>query len=208
MRARRPLTLAAAGLALALTVTACGSTSDHSTMTSSGAKSSAPASSDRDADIAFAQLMISHHQQAVEMADLALERASGPDVKILAAQIKAAQDPEITQMKAWLSSWGAPEQMQGTTGSGGSMDHSGMSMGGMTSAGMMSAEDTQELMDATGRDFDRMWLQMMIAHHQGALTMANGVLSTTSDAAVKQLAEAVVADQTDEIATMQKRLAG
>lgn len=208
MRARRLLALVATGIALALTVAACGSTGDHSTMTSSGANASTPASSGRDADIAFAQLMIPHHQQAIEMADVALERASSPDVKGLAAQIKAAQDPEITQMKAWLSSWGAPEQMPGATASDGSMDHSGMSMGGLTSAGMMSAEDMQKLMDATGTDFDRMWLQMMIAHHQGAITMANGVLSTTSDAAVRKLAEAVVTGQTDEIATMQKRLAG
>jgi uncharacterized protein (DUF305 family) len=73
---------------------------------------------------------------------------------------------------------------------------------------MMSAEDMANLAAARGVDFDRMWLAMMIAHHQGALTMATQVLTTTSDAEVKQLAQAVVTGQTDEITTMQKLLAG
>ena len=208
MRARRPLALAATGLALALTLAACGSSADHSTMTTDNAGSATSTAAGRDADIAFAQLMIPHHQQALEMAEMALAQASSPEVKKLAEEIKAAQDPEIAQMKSWLAAWGAPEQMDGSTSSGGSMDHSGMDMGGMSSAGMMSAEDMQKLMDASGADFDRMWLQMMIAHHQGAITMANQVLTTTSDAQVKALAEAVVSGQTTEIETMQKLLAG
>lgn len=207
MSARRPLALAATGLALVLTLAACGS-GDHSAMTSGGASTAAVAGEGRTADISFAQLMIPHHEQAIEMADLALAQASSPEVKKLAEEIKAAQDPEIAQMKSWLAAWGAPEKMDGSTSSGGSMDHSGMDMGGMSSAGMMSAEDMQKLMDATGAEFDRMWLQMMIAHHQGAITMANQVLTTTSDAQVKALAEAVVSGQTTEIETMQKLLAG
>ncbi len=207
MRARRPLALAATGLALVLTLAACGSTSDHSPMTNDSAGSSTQDQTGRDADITFAQLMIPHHQQAVEMADLALAQTTDPEITKLAEEIKAAQDPEITQMKEWLAAWGAPEQMEGATASDGSMDHSGMDMGGMTSAGMMSAEDMQALMGASGAEFDRMWLQMMIAHHQGAVSMANQVLSTTSDAEVKKLAEAVVAGQTQEIAAMQKLLA-
>jgi uncharacterized protein (DUF305 family) len=208
MRARRPLALAATGLALVLTLAACGSTGDHSPMTTDSSGSSGQAQAGRDADITFAQLMIPHHQQAVEMADLALAQSTDPEITKLAEQIKAAQDPEIAQMKEWLAAWGAPEQMEGATASDGSMDHSGMDMGGMTSAGMMSAEDMQKLMDASGADFDRMWLQMMIAHHQGAVAMANQVLSSTNDAQVKKLAEAVVAGQTQEIATMQQLLAG
>jgi uncharacterized protein (DUF305 family) len=208
MSARRPLALAATGLALVLTLAACGSTGDHSPMTTDSSGSSGQAQVGRDADITFAQLMIPHHQQAVEMADLALAQSTDPEITKLAEQIKAAQDPEIAQMKEWLAAWGAPEQMEGATASDGSMDHSGMDMGGMTSAGMMSAEDMQKLMAASGADFDRMWLQMMIAHHQGAVAMANQVLSSTNDAQVKKLAEAVVAGQTQEIATMQQLLAG
>jgi uncharacterized protein (DUF305 family) len=215
MRARRPLALAGTGLALVLTLTACGSSSDHSSMSgmsgaSSGATSAAGASSTGTSagaatDIAFAQLMIPHHQQAVEMADMALSKASSSEVKGLAKQIKAAQDPEIAQMRAWLSAWGAPEQMP--SASAGSMDHSGMDMGGMTGAGMMSAANMQKLQAATGAAFDRMWLQMMIAHHQGAITMANQVLDSSKNDQVKKLAQAIVSGQNDEISTMQKLLA-
>jgi len=219
MQARRPFALAATGLALALTLAACGSSGDHPAASSGTAASSAAAATwsagtvsaeaatGRAADISFAQLMIPHHQQALEMADLALTQAVSPQVRALAQQIKAAQDPEIQQMKSWLAAWGAPEQMEGATASDGSMGHSGMDMGGMTSAGMMSAEDMQKLKNARGAGFDRMWLQMMIAHHQGAITMADQVLSSTSDAAVKKLAEAIVAGQTDEVSQMQKLLA-
>lgn len=213
MSARRPLALAGTGLALALTLAACGSSGDHSSMSgmtsdgsSSAGSASAGASAGGAADISFAQLMIPHHQQAVEMADLALAKASSSDVKTLAEKIKTAQDPEIAQMKSWLSAWAAPEQMAGA--SDGSTDHSGMDMGGMTSAGMMSATDMRKLEAAAGADFDRMWLQMMIAHHRGAITMANQVLASTTNDQVKKLAQAIVSAQTDEISTMQQLLAG
>ncbi len=221
MHARRRLTLIA-GLAAVLTLAACGSSGNSATgsattpnvpATATQPASAATASAAADAtpgragDISFAQLMIPHHQQALEMAYLAKDQAVSPEVRDLAQQIKAAQDPEIQQMVAWLTAWGAPEQMAGASASEESMDHSGMDMGGMTSAGMMSNEDMRKLTDARGADFDRMWLQMMITHHQGAVTMARQVLSTTSDAGVKTLADAVVAGQSDEIAQMQKLLA-
>jgi uncharacterized protein (DUF305 family) len=140
-------------------------------------------------DVQFAQMMIPHHQQAVEMADLALQNDSASaDVKALATQIKAAQDPEIQKMKGWLGQWGASE-------SSGPMDHG--------AGGMMTDQDMSNLMGANGTEFDRMWLTMMIAHHQGAVTMAQDVLATTANADVKELATAVVEGQNKEIATMQ-----
>ncbi len=211
MSARRPLALAATGLILTLLLAACGSSgssmpgmdmSPGETMTSTEPAASADAS--RAGDIAFAQLMIPHHEQAVQMADIALEKQTSAEVKTLAEQIKAAQDPEIAEMKSWLQAWGAPEQMP--SASDGSMG--GMDMGGMDSSGMMSDADMTKLMDAAGQDFDRMWLQMMIAHHQGAIAMADQVLSTTADPKVTALAKAIVAGQTAEIATMQGLLAG
>jgi uncharacterized protein (DUF305 family) len=220
MHARPPLTLIA-GLAAVLTLAACGSSGSSATgaattpNVAATATQPAPAAptatgtaapAGRAGDISFAQLMIPHHQQALEMAYLAQDQAASPEVRNLAQQIKAAQDPEIQQMVAWLAAWGAPEQMAGASAPE-SMDHSGMDMGGMTSAGMMSNEDMRKLTDARGADFDRMWLQMMTAHHQGAVTMARQVLATTSDAGVKKLADAVVAGQTDEITQMQKLLA-
>jgi uncharacterized protein (DUF305 family) len=67
-----------------------------------------------ESDITFAQLMIPHHEQAVQMADMALQKATTPEVQQLAQQIKDAQDPEIQQMRGWLTAWDAPEQMAWT----------------------------------------------------------------------------------------------
>lgn len=208
----RRVVLAAGGLALAAALTACGG---HSDMTGAGSAASSPSaaaspsagasaspSADdaaRAADVMFAQMMIPHHEQAVEMADLALAPAAGAgtDVTALATKIKAAQAPEIATMSGWLSAWGAEadDDMGGM--------HHGASM-----PGMMSDEDMAALADARGDAFDRMWLTMMVAHHEGALTMADDVLGTTQDPQVRTLAEAVVAGQTAEIATMKSLLAG
>ena len=152
-----------------------------------------------DSDVSFAQQMIPHHQQAVAMADLALTRETSPEVKKLAEQIKAAQGPEIEMMSMWLQSWGAPMEM--------GEDHSGHDMGGMDMSGMMSDEDMQALADAQGAEFDRMWLEMMIAHHQGAISMAEQVKAASSNADVTSLAGAVMTGQAEEIDTMQKLLA-
>jgi uncharacterized protein (DUF305 family) len=158
--------------------------------------------------VSFAQLMIPHHQQAVQMAELAITNASSPEVLKLADQIKAAQGPEISTMESWLTGWGVGDQMEGMDPSAPTNgDMGGMDMGGLSGAGMMSMEDMDKLSKATGTDFDRMWLQMMIAHHQGAITMAQQVLDTTSNPDVQKLAQAVVDGQTTEIDTMQQLLA-
>jgi len=202
---RRRTVVAATGLALAAVLAGCGGGSDPgdagTPRMSSGTAGGSGAAGDqasRAADVAFAQSMIPHHEQAVQMADLALENGAGDQVTRLATQIKAAQDPEIEAMRGWLKAWGADEGMAG-------MDHSGTG-GGMP--GMMSDADLRTLAAAKGAGFDQMWLTMMIAHHQGALTMANQVLATTTDPNVKTLAEAVVNGQTSEIDTMKGLLAG
>lgn len=203
----RPLALAVTGLALAATLAACGTSSDDVGTTGMNDGSSSSSSvTGQAADVAFAQLMIPHHTQAIEMADLALKYGTSVEVKTLATQIKGAQDPEIAQMTQWLDGWNAPLQMPGSDGSG--MNHSGMDMGGMSASGIMSDEELNALGQARGADFDRMWLQMMIAHHQGAIAMAEQVLATTTDEQVKALAQDVVAGQTTEIDTMQQLLAG
>lgn len=201
MRNKRLILIGAtvlAGLALA----ACGGSTSSDQAVASGdmagvGSTVAPAN---DGDIAFAQLMIPHHQQAVEMADMALAHGVTGDVLTLANQIKAAQDPEIEKMTAWLTAWGAPIEMGEGEG------HDGMDMGGMSSEGMMSEADMMNLDQAQGIDFDAMWMQMMIQHHEGAIAMANQVLTTTENADVQELAEAIVTGQTAEIATMQKLL--
>ena len=197
MRTRTPLRLAV-GLVLALALTACSSESSDSDGSSAGGTA---------ADVAFAQLMIPHHQQAVEMADLALAQASSDEVTQLATQIQSAQDPEIAEMTEWLEGWGEPTAMPGSEdGDMEGMDHSGMDMGGISASGMMTAEDMAGLAAARGAEFDQMWLTMMIAHHQGAITMAQQVLETTSDPRVTALAQAVIDGQTKEIETMKQLL--
>lgn len=195
MHARRTLALAATALALTGVLSGCSS---HSSGTAAGDATAAIVAGQA-GDIAFAQLMIPHHEQAVEMADIALERQTSPEVKALAEQIKGAQDPEIEQMSGWLTTWGAPREMASD------MDH-GSKHGGMSMAGMMSDDDMAALAAASGAEFDQKWLTMMIAHHEGALTMAQAVLGTTSDTQVRALAEAVVAGQKAEIVDMKALL--
>lgn len=198
----RSVALAAAAAALSLVLAACSGSSEAESSgpapsTSTGSAQTVGEAST--ADISFAQLMIPHHQQALEMAEMALVQAESPEVLDLARQIQAAQDPEILMMSGWLDAWGAPMKMDD--------DHGSHDMGGMSMEGMMSDEDMQELMDATGADFDRMWLQMMIAHHEGAIAMAAQVRTESSNTDVTTLADAVISGQTAEIATMQQLLA-
>ena len=187
-----------ASLVLALALTGCGSDDstgmggmDHGSPGSSSTSSSADAG--RSGDVMFAQMMIPHHEQAVEMADMALKRPSSPEVTGLARKIKAAQGPEIASMQDWLREWGAPS----AAADSGHMGHGG---------GMMSDADMGRLESAQGAGFDRMWLTMMIEHHEGAVVMAKGVLGTTTNPDVRTLAQAVVDGQTEEIGTMKALL--
>jgi uncharacterized protein (DUF305 family) len=142
------------------------------------------------ADVMFAQMMIPHHEQAVEMSTLAETHTTTPAVLALAAQIKAAQAPEIEQMQGWLDEAGAPAEMGGSMG-----------MNGMLSDNEMSA-----LADASGTSFDTLYLTGMIAHHEGAIQMARMVLDS-DNAEAKALGENIVESQTEEIALMEKMLA-
>ena len=158
---------------------------------------STPESADfNDADVIFAQTMIPHHQQAIEMSDIALDPNSGASAAIvaLATQIKGAQDPEISQMKNLLTTWGKSMEM-------GSMDHSSM-MGGM-----LSLEEIDTLGQLKGAEFDKAWAKGMIAHHEGAIAMANDVLANGKNSEILALANAVVSGQSAEIKTL-KPLAG
>jgi uncharacterized protein (DUF305 family) len=128
------------------------------------------------------------------MADLAPTRATSADVKALAAQIKAAQQPEIDKMTGWLTAWGKPVVPAGGHGSGHSMP------------GMMSTEDMDKLKAASGAAFDRQFAQMMIEHHKGAIEMAKDVQTKGGNPDVKKLAADIEKTQQAEIATMQKML--
>ena len=159
-------------------------------------------------DIAFAQAMIPHHEQAVAMADMALDPAHGasPQVRALAAQIQAAQAPEIQLMTQWLQTWGAPTVMPSTTGDIATMDHGGHEMGSITMSGMMTTAQMQQLEQSSGTQFDQLWLTMMIAHHEGAITMAEAVQANSANPQVVALADAIIVAQQAEIAEMRRML--
>lgn len=190
--------LAAAGLL----ITACGSTdtaardmsSTSSMPPASSAPAATPAADHNDQDVMFAQMMIPHHRQALEMAKLAETRASNAQVKKLAKEIEEAQDPEIQTMSGWLTNWGM--QVPGEDAM--PMDH------GMP--GMMSEEDMAKLKDLSGTAFDKAFLEMMIQHHEGAVTMAQEEQSRGAFEPAKQLADSIISSQSDEITKMKQLL--
>jgi len=210
----RTKSLLVAGIALAAagSLVACGSDATAPSTSASNESVTSSSATGNSADVSFLQLMIPHHDQAIQMADMAIAKATSPQVKQLATQIKAEQNPEIVRMQALLSAWGAPTAMASgdpaPTAQGGGMDMGGMNsgsmdMGGVSASGMMSQSDLDALATANGTNFDQMWLKMMIAHHQGAITMAQQVLSTTTNTEVADLAQSIIDGQGKEIATMQ-----
>jgi uncharacterized protein (DUF305 family) len=200
-------------LAATLVLSACG-TGDMAgmsgTKTKASAGSSAPAPSGtpaseakNPADVLFATMMIPHHAQAIAMADIALKRATDPKVVALAPKVKAAQGPENERMTGWLTGWG-----EAVPDASGGSDMSDMhSMGGQT-GGMMSAQEMTDLRKAAGPAFDRMWLQMMVRHHQGAVEMAKTELAKGTNPESKQLARSIIDAQSAEVAEINSILKG
>lgn len=186
-----------------LLLAGCASgTPDHSSMsgmdmpsTSAAASSASASAPHNSADVMFATMMIPHHAQAVQMADILLAKPDAdPRVRSLAQQIKAAQAPEITEMNGFLASWGAP-----------TVAPTPMAMSGM-SDGMMSSEDMDKLEQAGGKSASKLFLQQMVTHHTGAITMAKTELSGGNNPAAKTLAKKIVSAQTTEIDLMKLML--
>jgi len=147
------------------------------------------------ADTMFAQMMIIHHEGAIDMAELARTRSGSEEVRALAERISAAQGPEIEQMQSWLRAWGEP------TDGGGHAGHGGMDMDGMTQDEMMAMLD-----GLSGADFDEAFLTGMIAHHEGAVDMAQAQLADGENPEALELAEKIIDDQEAEITEMQELL--
>ena len=178
---RRLLALCAALLAIVMTLTACG---DDST------KSTEPHNK---ADVTFAQHMIPHHEQAVQMSDIILgKQGIDPRVVNLANEIKAAQGPEIQQMQSWLSQWGEP-----TTAAA-----SHHSMPGMVPDQAMAA-----LRDAQGAEASKLFLNNMIGHHKGAIAMAQDEIKSGQYPPAVAMAHSIVTSQQKEITDLQGLLA-
>ncbi len=191
----------AIALAATALLAACGSDDSSSTDTTVAAAEApaADAVSLNDADVEFAQGMIAHHEQAVEMAEIALDPNVGAGAAVidLATRIQAAQEPEITQMTAWLTAAGEAMTMDMSDG------HDMSSMDGM-----MTVEDMDALAASTGAEFDAMWLEMMIAHHEGAISQSETVKADGSNADVLTLADQIITAQQAEIEEMRALLEG
>lgn len=196
----------ATALTAAFVLTACsdetasGNAPNSTPAVSSPSDPTAQASAEHnDADIAFARGMIPHHQQAVEMSKLAATRAGG-DVRRLATTIEQAQSPEIAKMRGFLASWNASESgMDHEAEDHESGDHGGDS-------GMMSDGQMRRLEQADGAAFDRMFLEMMIAHHEGAVRMAGAQLTDGINPEATTLAREIIAAQRAEITEMRDLL--
>jgi uncharacterized protein (DUF305 family) len=232
--------LLSAGAAVALAVTAgCSNSTDSNSEHPSGHMTSASATAapttsqnadaHNDADVMFAQHMIPHHQQAIEMSDMVLgKQGIDPRVTELAKQIKAAQGPEIDTMQGWLTHWGNPAMPPMTSGdtpghgdmpmpSGSMPGHGDMPMpSGTTPApsgntpgmsGMMSEADMTALQNAQGVEASKLFLTQMIAHHEGAITMAQAEIKDGQYPAAVEMARAIVTAQQKEIDTMKGILA-
>ncbi len=163
-----------------------------------------------DADVAFATDMIPHHAQALVMVDLSRGRPLDPEVESLMEQIQAAQTPEIQTMTGWLTSWG--EDIPATSrdhvhgGDHGAEGADDLPMDDMP--GMMSADEMAALEAADDADFQRQLLEMMVAHHEGAVEMAQAELEQGRYQPALDLAQTIIDGQTAEIDTMRGLLGG
>jgi len=201
MTSTRTILAASAALVAALTLASCATTEVASV---SEPAASAPATEPdadatqfNEADIMFAQMMIPHHQQAVEMSDTLLAKTGiSAETVALAEEIKAAQEPEIAQLNGLLVAWGFDEMTADDDMAG--MDHS---------SGMMTDDDMAALDDATGPDAERLYLEQMIEHHEGAIDMASPQIIDGSNADAVALAESIASAQQEEISEMKKLLA-
>ncbi|GAA0209529.1 DUF305 domain-containing protein [Saccharothrix mutabilis subsp. mutabilis] len=148
-----------------------------------------------EADLTYVVSMIGHHRQALEMSALAPERAQNETVKALASRIHDTQGPEIGAMEQWQRQYGEKAPAHGHSGKMPDVDHASM-------PGMATGEQLDALKNARGADFDRLFLQLMIAHHEGALKMALDLLKAGVDPRVQEMANDVLVSQQDEIDTM------
>ncbi|MFB8281747.1 DUF305 domain-containing protein [Nocardia colli] len=198
-RTRTISTIVAGAAVTALVLTGCSdndsmSGMDHGT-SSTPASASAPAARTdfNDADVTFLQMMYPHHAQAVDMAKLVPSHSQNQQLLALAANVEQAQAPEMQQITTLLQSFGKPAPTAG-------------GHGGHTMPGMMSADQMTALQAASGPDFDRQWLTMMIEHHTGAVAMAETELAGGTNAESKTLARTIIDSQRAEIDTMRGML--
>ena len=188
----KPVIAGFVALIMALSISGCASASNKG-MDHEGHSSEASGDLSSD-DVMFLQMMIPHHQQAIDISDLALTKSADAELLALAKDIRDEQAAEIVKMKAWLKDAGADLEM------GHSMDHS---MGGMLSDSELAA-----LKAATGKSFDLLWLKGMTGHHDGAIDMA-AMIENAKNPEIKSFGQAIVSSQSEQnkqMAAMLKRM--
>lgn len=189
-----------AATAAALILTACGTdtgsagnagsgSSSMSAMPGMDQSSSAAVKSWNDADVRFAQAMIDDHQMVAKMASLAATKASSPQLRALARQMKTGQSQAVDKLTGWLKAWGNPSPGD---------------MAGMTMPGAMTDADMAKLKSMTGMDFDMMFAQMMIAHHNGSIQMARDEQTNGRSAEAKAMAAAMIKTEAAQVAELKK----
>lgn len=199
-----------AALAATIAATACSTASG----TARPSPSPAPAAAREGAttyranaaDVHFMSAMIGHHAQAIVMAHMAPTHGASPSLRVLAARVINAQQDEIAVMQQWLRDRNQPVPEARPTGT--KMVHGGVEHETLM-PGMLTDAQIRQLDQASGREFDRLFLQFMIQHHQGAVTMVKELFSSQGaalDDTVFKIASDINVDQTTEIARMQKML--
>ncbi|GAA2173098.1 hypothetical protein GCM10009784_06140 [Arthrobacter parietis] len=193
---KRYLSLSALGVAAVVMLAGCGAADPGES--AAGSSGSEVSGEHNDADVMFAQMMIPHHEQAVQMSDVVLAKDGlSPEITELATQVKDAQAPEIETMTGWLDAWGEPVEghhMESADGEDG-MD------------GMLSEDQMGELEAAEGEEAARMFLESMTAHHNGAVDMAQEEIENGENPEAIALAEDIVETQEAEIEEMKELLA-
>jgi uncharacterized protein (DUF305 family) len=178
-----------------------GAPGSPSRLVTAAEAAAAPGASFSEADVRFMQGMIVHHAQALEMSALVPSRSDADEIRLLARRIEISQADEIRSMRRWL-------EVRGADAPGGHAHHEHAPAG---MHGMASADEMRRLEQARGAAFDRLFLELMIAHHEGALVMVEDLLSAegaAQDPEVFAFASDVEADQQMEIARMRRMLAG
>ncbi|HTY28143.1 MAG TPA: DUF305 domain-containing protein [Mycobacterium sp.] len=184
-----------AALATAVVLSSCSKSAEHGDHAASSTTTSEQVAAHNGEDVMFAQMMIAHHQQALDLAALVPDRSTNPSVVKLATTISGEQQPEITAMKALLLQW----DVDPATASG----HGGMTMQGMVEDATMAKLDSLK-----GAEFDTLWLQTMIGHHQGAIEMANTEIAKGQSTDMITMARNIVTAQQAEIDQMKQMLGG
>jgi uncharacterized protein (DUF305 family) len=194
------VTAVLAALAAALFLSSCGNSTsearDDQPQADQPVITGQPAGYNAD-DVAFATNMIPHHQQAVDLAELVSDRTTNAQLVALANQISAAQQPEINVMKVLLVQWNEnPDANSGHAGHGNTMQ------------GMVDEATMTQLASLNDAEFDKLWLESMISHHQGAIEMAKAEIANGDNVDAKSLAENIVTTQEAEIGQMKQMLGG